>query len=582
MGKLICKKRYDQDWVFLVFIGITAFITFILIYGMLPLNVSYDKWIFEGFAEVDILQDYAGFMGFRNSAWTFPFGVAKEIGYPNGISIIHTNSSPYYAVLFKILNPILPQTFQYFGWEVLLCFIMNGILGYKILRLFLSEKVNCYIGSMFFLISPILIERAFRHSALANHFIILLAIFLYLKSRKENYRVSKMWIFLSFVSVGIHMYFVPLVFMFLVLNLVEASIHNKHIFTKIGFLFINLISSIFSGWILGLFTQTYQTSGCGYGFYGMNANALINPTSLDIFSENTRIVWSNFLPVLPQVYGNYDGFNYLGIGFMLLIIVGCIYWIINMIQNKKEMVYFVKRNFFLFLACLFILFFALSYNANFGERNLYVIDFCYEHVKLYSILSMFRSSGRFFYAVYYLMIISGLISIFRNSHKLKYGLLVIMLIIQIVDIFPALKHYHTYFSEKVEISTNYSSSFWWNIPEQYTKFWVLNNESSYFLGYIAAKNELRTNNNFGNRRNIEVEEELVTEKRAEILREDLEDDALYIFIQREDYERFVNSPNERPYDIFCVDGLMVLANFNVDLRHALGENDQIINRANIR
>jgi hypothetical protein len=311
----------------------------------------------------------------------------------------------------------------------------------------------------------------------------------------------------------------------------------------------------------------------------MNANALFNPTSINAFSENRRIVWSKFLKVLPQVYGNYDGFNYLGIGFMLVIFVGFIYWIIKMIKNKKEFVQFLKRNIFLLLACLFVLIFALSCNVNFGEKNLYVVEYFYNHLNIYLFLSMFRSSGRLFYSVYYLMLISGLTSLIKNSHKIKYILLISMLIIQIIDIFPALKYYHTIFLEKTVNYSDYSSTFWWNIPDEYTKLWVVNNECSYKLGYVATKNDLCSNIGFGNRRQEEQEQEIVTEKLAEVLREDLEDDAIYIFTKQVDYERFVTQPKNRAYDIFYIDGKMVLANFNIELRQSIGENDQIVNRA---
>lgn len=64
----------------------------------------------------DILQHHLGWLAFRNNPWFFPIGMFNSLTYPNPISIIYTDSIPLLAVFFKILSPLLPVNFQYWGY----------------------------------------------------------------------------------------------------------------------------------------------------------------------------------------------------------------------------------------------------------------------------------------------------------------------------------------------------------------------------------------------------------------------------------------------------------------------------------
>lgn len=66
---------------FLILQGVTVgFIAFLIIYGIGPLSVTNDRWIMSGYDCDDIVQHYAGWVAFRNSAWHFPIGLADNMG----------------------------------------------------------------------------------------------------------------------------------------------------------------------------------------------------------------------------------------------------------------------------------------------------------------------------------------------------------------------------------------------------------------------------------------------------------------------------------------------------------------------
>lgn len=52
--------------------------------------------------------------------------MSPAINYPQGAAVTYTDSVPLLAILFRLLSPILPTTFQYFGLYTLCCYILQG------------------------------------------------------------------------------------------------------------------------------------------------------------------------------------------------------------------------------------------------------------------------------------------------------------------------------------------------------------------------------------------------------------------------------------------------------------------------
>lgn len=106
-------------------IGIVAFVA---IYGLHVLNPVYDDWLL---GQGDLTQHYLGWCFYRCSDWFFPVGLTDNLAYPSFTSVIFTDSIPVLAVFFKLLSPILPETFQYFGWWGIVSFALHGFFRRK-------------------------------------------------------------------------------------------------------------------------------------------------------------------------------------------------------------------------------------------------------------------------------------------------------------------------------------------------------------------------------------------------------------------------------------------------------------------
>src|SRR5699024_5140995 len=145
-----------------------------------------DAFCRGGYIEKDIQQHYAGWLFYRQSPLRFPLCIAESVNWPAGLSVAYTDSIPLFAAFFRLLSPLLPGTFQYFGWFTLLCLCLQGGFGALLLGLFSKGKVLPLVGDLVFVFSPVLWERALRHTSLAAQFLLLGALYYYFRSGREG------------------------------------------------------------------------------------------------------------------------------------------------------------------------------------------------------------------------------------------------------------------------------------------------------------------------------------------------------------------------------------------------------------
>lgn len=132
-------KIFNYRYTIYVITAAAAFLVFCSIYGIHVLNPTYTDWLMSG---GDLTQHYLGWKAYRNSSWHFPIGMTDTLAYPYLTSVIFTDSIPLFAVFFKILSPILPAEFQYFGFYGLLCFILQAVLAVRIIRNFTPPRTQ--------------------------------------------------------------------------------------------------------------------------------------------------------------------------------------------------------------------------------------------------------------------------------------------------------------------------------------------------------------------------------------------------------------------------------------------------------
>ena len=297
--------------------------SFISIYGTRVLNVTYVDWLMN--QRGDLAQHFLGWVFFRNEPWSFPLGVIKSIGYPFEISIVFTDSIPLFALFFKLLNPILPNHFQYFGIWGIISFALQGGIASLIFRKYTDKYVIIGISSLFLIFSPIMIFRMFFHTALAGHWILLLAIAAWVfRDRIHKHIILEivLWAAICSISVMIHPYFTAMVFVMLAGYLFHDYLNYRRIKKNLYVLAASCVSIISFFWLIGGFVRANNVDfdEAGLGHYSLNGNAFFNP----------QWGWSRFLKELPvATSGQYEGFMYLGLGTILLVLLNLCMFALN-------------------------------------------------------------------------------------------------------------------------------------------------------------------------------------------------------------------------------------------------------------
>ena len=429
---MTAKFSAHRKAVLFLFGGLLGILVFLLVYGIAPLDVTNDAFCRGGYVEKDIQQHYAGWLFYRQSDIGFPFCIAQGLNYPDGLSVAYTDSIPLFAALFRLLSPILPDTFQYFGIFTLLCFFFQGAFGALLTGCFSSGFLLPVLGDILFVTSPVLFERAFRHTALGAQFCILAALYCYFDCRRRNAMPGVGLFLLNAFIIAVHPYFLPMTYAVTLALLVEYAISSHRFALPAVYLFANLAATLGVGWAFGLFHgKASSGSDALYGYFGLNLNALWNPVGVG------GVQWSRLLPAQNQVGGNYDAFAYLGLGILIVLPLSVL---ILLIRRRLGLRGMLRRHFMLAVVCLILSAFAVSNVVTANGATLLTIPL---PAKLVSLFSIFRSSGRMFWPVYYLLILAAftlvLRAIPRNANRVLLAVVLAALCaVQVWDISPGL------------------------------------------------------------------------------------------------------------------------------------------------
>ncbi len=526
---------------------------FLLIFGVRSLNVTDDLWILSGYADRDIVQHYAGWVFYRNSPIVFPLCFTTSINYPFGASILFSDSIPIASMFFRLLSPILPTTFQFFGIWVMLSFMLQGFFASKILDIFSKKLLTNIVGTVLFVFSPIMIERCFRHTSLSSHFLILAALYLYFRNKKEKYSYSPWYLVVSALAALIHPYFLPMVFAVLFADLFEHAVKTKEYIKSVGFLLANLAVSVVAFFCIGYFKNTSSGNHGGYGLFCFNFNSLFNPESMGGFT------WSRILPAWDTVYIN-ENFLFLGLGMFVALIAVGLYLLITFKRSKPLL--YIKRYPVLFASACCLTLFAVSNVVTINDSRYILFN-------LSGILSdfanIFRSSSRMFWPVYYLIFIFLIIfidkldrqitlrkdntekNIKRVSVSLGAVLLLAVCAVQLFDMAPTLRYKHDDFkSGSNHFSVPTDNAFFEDNGDAFERVITIGGDSKegHHIALFCAKNKIVTNEPFFSITNVEQYNEYADAEYEKLLSGSIDADTLYFFKDADKFAEAVTATED--------------------------------------
>lgn len=508
-------------------------VAFVLLYGFAPLDVTGDAWLRGGYIERDSVQHYTGWLFYRASPWAFPLGIAQNFNYPTGGYIGLSDSIPLFGVFFKLLSPILPATFQYFGLWCFMCSVLQGAAAALLLNLFSQSRLRCLLLCSLFVFSPILLDRQLRHCALGAQWLILFALYLYFKHRRSGCFFSPGFAVLCALSIVIHPYFTPMVFALLFALLLENAVFCKKIWQPLASLGLCFAATLLLGWVFGVFHMGAGGGGTTYGFFSMNLNAVFNPTS----AGDTR--WSLFLPVQNQTLGNYDGFNYLGLGVLATGVVVLADGLIHIKKTLRPALGWLRSHFGMLFVCLCLSVFAVSNTVTAQGRVWFTIPLPQAILELAGNL---RSSGRMFYPVWYLTLLfacvywlrlgSASLVRMRSSEKLRTAAVVGLVAVQLLDLSPGLYARARSFRPYEPVYHNtLESDFWQQIAGAYSHLASLDGAAlthTIDVAEYTADNNMTTTDPFTARFDVDQHSAQVSEAKAALEAKTPRADTLYV------------------------------------------------------
>ena len=388
------------------FSALTGAVAFLALTGGAILNPARVDWLL---VHPDTATTYLGWEFFRQAPLLqWPYGANPAYGLEIGSSVVYSDSVPLLALALKPFSPLLPAQFQYLGVWLLACFVLQAVFAYRLLRQFVTNEWQAGLGAAFFIIAPAWLFRLFGHFALFGQWVVLAALCLYFTPRFHPWR----WIALLCAAVLIHFY----------LFVMAGAIWLADAWQRRSarFLFPGLVLIPFVMWAAGYFMIGAAGSALpGFGTYRMNLMAPVDGNGL----------FSRLIPDIPGAGGDFEGFNYFGLGVLLLAPLAL--W---------KRVAFDRRLIPLLTAGLILTLLALSNRVALGPVELFSYDV---PSLLRPYTDLLRGSGRLFWPMYYLVLLAILVAVLRGfPARIAMGVCAIALAMQVADSSRAFDRIH--------------------------------------------------------------------------------------------------------------------------------------------
>ncbi|HRH23484.1 MAG TPA: DUF6311 domain-containing protein [Candidatus Magasanikbacteria bacterium] len=520
--------------------GALGAVLFLLLYSEL-LDTSYIEWTL--WIGGDPFQHYIGWELFRDSPWSFPIGQVSHLVYPHGVPLTFTDSIPLFSFFFKLFSEWLPFPFQFDGIWILSCFVLQGMFGYALTYQYLQKKALSVIGSIFFILSPIMLFRLGGHSALGAHWIILWSLWLGLKNGKMP---IWQWTAILLLTVLIHPYLLFMCGALFVADLVRRIVKLHVLSWKKGSIFfvIEVGLVLMLSWIVGVFS-TGSGAAPGYGVFSLDLNSLINPYGWSTIIKNMNVREPN------------EGFAYLGLGIIILLGLS----LFQLVQDKKYTD--IKRKMYEWWPVVAVVgvltLLAITNTVSVWGKEIFSIPLS-EYVREH-IMGVVRSSGRLFWPVYYLIVLASFFIIKKSRTYVAYGLMIFAVLVQGYD-----------FKDKLLELDNFYEAVVWHNPLN-DPFWSQAAHSiehisfvpSYALGkyetiaLFAAEHNMTLNTGYVVRAAGLLNKDFMDAEVRSLQEGIVADNTLYIFLDEKTGRTMTEKVDKTLYKVKTIDGYTVLA-----------------------
>jgi hypothetical protein len=404
------------DMLLALFVGGAAFLAIV---GPQVLDVTNILWLAS---TGDSFTHYLGWEFFRRAPWTWPPGLNPDYGLQFSSSIVFSDSVPILALVLKPFSGLMPAVFQYTGWWIFICFLLQAYFATRLAGLFTRDAVVKLALAILLTFAPPMLWRLSVHFSLIPHWIILAAIYLHF-APPARFR-SAHWLLLLAVSALIHTYIFAMCVPIWLASLLRRRLRNEP-----GHWLLEIVAGFGTAalalYLAGFFPLRSDMLSFGYGYFRLNMLSFINPQGG--MEESDTWAWSSIMPLLPHVAGDYEGFAYAGLGILAAVALA-----LPMLWTERR-VLGGHRVWPLVIAAILLTLFAISPNVAIGDRGFDTPV----PTTLMEIASAMRSSGRFFWPVFYLLALGAAWLLYKGMGERTAGVVLLLLAaLQVYDTYP--------------------------------------------------------------------------------------------------------------------------------------------------
>jgi hypothetical protein len=504
-------RRFDTGLLGAALLGAVTFFFFI---GPTVLNPTNVRWLLIG----DTAQNYLGWQFFRRTPLLqWPLGSNPDFGVGFASSIVFNDLIPGLALLFKPLSPLLPREFQYFGWWILTCFVFQAVFAWKLASLWLTRVAARYLVVGFLLIQPAWLHRmtfeGYGHLALSGHFLLLWALLLALQPQWSRWQ----WWGVLAASLSVTLYLFIMVGIVYAFALLRHALRTSDRRNAVGHGVIAVVIAGVQAWAFGMF-MAGDTTDSGLGRYRAT---LASP--VDAF-DGLGTSWSRILPDVTSTPGSNEGFAFIGIGVLMLVVIGAAYvgvrrqWVVSRI---------IRTHWHLSVALGLLALLSLSPRIGIAGRELVrypVPD------GLLPIFSSLRSSGRLMWLPVYVLTVVAIARVVR-IRTLGMWVALFALLLQITDALNAFRETRERFTDTnvTLVTDNPRWNEWTKGKKHLVSIPPLNNDPLWIdLATLADRHRLTTNAAYVSRTDIRRFEQLVEVTQKNLESFTFEPDTLYV------------------------------------------------------
>jgi len=476
------EQYFAQMYAFVV-----GTVVFIYATGGRIIDPTNRDWLMLG----DSAQHYLGWAFFRDTPLLqWPIGANPKLGLDFASSIVFTDSIPLAAFVFKPLNVVLPETFQYLGVWIWLCFVLQAYFGVRLLAHRVADRSLCGLGAALIVLAPVLsyrlVHQGYGHIALVSHFVILAALDLYLDERGS----VRKWAILICCALLIQAYFVPMVVAIWLASMVSRRLAIRDTARQVAIVLGSLgIVAVVSGFAsLGgrLFVGDSSVTPEDFPYrFRWQPMALID--SATDFSTG----WSHVMADQLELFGDVEGFTYLGSGFLLVVLPAVVLSILRKrsgIVSARDVVVVLgivaacallvpsrifstgiavmlfvvvaviagrsireRRHRALLVAALLLGAYSMTMRPGIGRRTFFEYDLV---PVLEQFTQTFRTHARSSWVLYYVVLLALVVLVAtRLPRRLAIGVLALAVVVSVVDSNPAMSQVrHRFTSQPVWVN----------------------------------------------------------------------------------------------------------------------------------